>query len=129
MAMPPEAIIFAETLAGIVRESGVMGVADVPTPVALEVFPESFLLDSLQVMRRIGIDPEEAACLCAIYLGVHQALVLADADPSVAPWPGDHGPLVAVAEARLAADRLGPLFLLFETGLGEQMGRRRQTMN
>lgn len=129
MAMPPEAIIFAETLAGIVRESGVMGVADVPTSVALEVFPESFLLDSLQVMRRIGIDPEEAACLCAIYMGVHQTLVLADADPSVAPWPGDHGPLVAVAEARLAADRLGPLFLLFETGLGEQMGRRRQTMN
>lgn len=127
--MPPEAIVFAETLAGIVRESGVMGVADAPTPVALAVFPESFLLDSLQVMRRIGIDPEEAACLCAIYMGIHQALVLADAEPAAAPWPGDHRPLVAVAEARLAQDRLGPLFLLFETGLGEQMGRRRRTMN
>lgn len=127
--MPPEAMVFVETLAGIVRESGVMGVADVPTPVALEVFPESFLLDSLQVMRRIGIDPQEAACLSAIYMGIHQALVLADADPSVAPWPGDHGPLVPVAQARLAVERLGPLFLLFETGLGEQMGRRRLAMN
>ncbi|MDP3635254.1 hypothetical protein [Phenylobacterium sp.] len=129
MAMPPDAIVFAETLADIVRESGVMGAADVPTPGALEVFPESFLLDSLQVMRRIGIDPEEAACLCAIYMGIHQALVLADADPAVAPWSGDHSLLVPVAQGRLAVDRLGPLFLLFETGLGEQMMRRRQTMN
>lgn len=129
MAMPPDAIVFGETLAAIVRESGVLGAADLPTPAALEVFPESFLVDSLRVMRRIGIDPQEAACLCAIYMGIHQTLVLADADPSVAPWPGDHGPLVAVAQARLAVERLGPLFLLFETGLGEQIGRRRQAMN
>nr|QQZ48779.1 hypothetical protein JKL49_15380 [Phenylobacterium glaciei] len=93
MPTPPDALVFGETLAGIVRESGVMGVAELSTPAALGVFPESLLLDSLQVMRRIGIDPEEAACLCAIYMGIHQALVLADADPSVPPWPGDHGPL------------------------------------
>ena len=129
MPTPPDAIVFGETLAGIVRESGVLGAADLSTSAALEVFPESFLIDSLQVTRRIGIDPEEAACLCAIYMGIHQSLVLAKADPSVASWPGDPGPLVAVAQARLAVERLGPLFLLFETGLGEQMGRRRRTMN
>ncbi|CAN5453618.1 hypothetical protein BH10PSE5_BH10PSE5_31140 [soil metagenome] len=129
MAMPPDAIVFGETLAGIVRESGVMGVAELSTPAALGVFPESLLVDSLQVMRRIGIDPEEAACLCAIYMGIHQTRMLADGDPSAPPWPGDHGPLVVVAQARLPVERLGPLFLLFETGLGEQMGRRRRTMN
>jgi hypothetical protein len=129
MVMPPAAIVFGETLAGIVRESGVLGDGDLPTQAVLQVFPESFLLDSLQVMRRIGIDPEEAACLSAIYMGIHQTLVLAAADPSVVPWPGDHGPLVPVAQARLAIERLGPLFLLFETGLGEQMGRRRLAMN
>lgn len=129
MAMPPDAIVFGETLAAIVRESGVLGAVDLPTPAALEVFPESFLVDSLQVMRRIGIDPEEAACLCAIYMGLHQTRVLADADPSVAPWPGDHRPLVAVAQARLAGERLAPLFLLFETGLAERMEQRRRTMN
>ena len=129
MAMPPDALVFAETLAGIVRASGVIGAAELSTSAALEVFPESYLVDSLQVMRRIGIDPQEAACLSAIYMGIHQTVVLADADPSVLPWPGDHGPLVVVAQDRLAVERLGPLFLLFETGLGEQMGRRRRAMS
>ena len=128
MQTPAEVSIFGETLAEIVRGSGLIGAADLSAPVALAVFPEAFLIDSLQVMRRIGIDPEEAACLCAIYMGVHQALVLANEDQASAPWPGDYGLLVAVAQARLAVERLGPLFLLFETGLGEQMAQRRRAM-
>ena len=55
--------------------------------------------------------------------------LLAEGAADVAAWPGNYGALAEAGRKRLAQGRLEPLFLLFETALGEQMALRRRTMN
>ena len=116
-------------MAQLLKEAGLAQDIDADDPEQLEAIPQDYLMDSLVVMRRVGLDPAETACLSAVYLGMNQARVLAEGAADVAAWPGNYGALAEAGRKRLAQGRLEPLFLLFETALGEQMALRRRTMN
>ena len=129
MTLPADVATFTGMLARLLRETDLCGGAAVlPDPEVLRLVPQDYLMDSLVVMRRVGLDPEETACLSAVYLGLNPALIATNGvtgETSV----GLCDALAKAGRSRLATGRLEPLFLLFETALGEQMALRRQSMN
>ena len=127
-ALPADVEAFTGMMAQLLKEAGLAQVIDADDPEQLEAIPQDYLMDSLVVMRRVGLDPAETACLSAVYLGMNQARVLAEGAADVAAWPGNYSALAEAGRKRLAQGRLEPLFLLFETALGEQMALRRRTM-
>jgi len=129
VTMPADVEAFTAMLAQLLRDGGLYGDARLGDPELLADIPQDYLMDSLFVMRRVGLDPRETACLCAIYLGLNQARIQSAEAPDAIPWAGQFDRLVEAGRRHLAEGRLEPLFLLFETALSEQMTLRRGTMN
>lgn len=129
MTMPADVEAFTAMLAQLLPDGGLYGDARLGDPELLADIPQDYLMDSLFVMRRVGLDPRETACLCAIYLGLNQARIQSAEAPDAIPWAGQFDRLVEAGRRHLAEGRLEPLFLLFETALSEQMTLRRGTMN
>ena len=129
MTMPADVEAFTAMLAQLLRDGGVGDDADLGDPELLADIPQDYLMDSLIVMRRVGLDPRETACLSAIYLGLNQARIQRAEAPDAIPWAGQFDGLVEAGRRHLAKGRLEPLFLLFETALSEQMTLRREKMN
>ncbi len=128
-SLPADVEAFTATMAQLLSEAGLGQDADLKDPELLASLPRDYLMDSLVVMRRVGLDPAETACLSAVYLGLNQALMQTSAGEAAGPWSGRFDALAEVGRKRLAQGRLEPLFLLFETALSEQMALRRRTMN
>jgi hypothetical protein len=129
VTMPADVEAFTAMLAQLLRDGSLCEDADLGDPELLAGIPQDYLMDSLVVMRRVGLDPKETACLCAIYLGLNQARIQSAEAPDAIPWAGQFDALADAGRRRLAQGRMEPLFLLFETALGEQMAQRRGTMN
>ena len=129
MTMPADVEAFTAMLAQLLRDGGFDDDADLGDPDLLADIPQNYLMDSLFVMRRVGLDPKETACLCAIYLGLNQARIQSAEAPDAILWAGQFDILVEAGWKHLARGRLEPLFLLFETALSEQMTVRREKMN
>lgn len=128
-ALPADVEAFTGMMAQLLKEAGLAGDITGDDPEQLESIPQDYLMDSLVVMRRVGLDPGETACLSAVYLGMNQARLLAEGSVDPSSWGGQFDALAEAGRKRLAQGRLEPLFLLFETALGEQMALRRRTMN
>ena len=128
-SLPPDVEAFTRAMAALLSEAGGSEGVDPGDPDRLGGIPQDYLMDSLVVMRRVGLDPEESACLSAVYLGLNQVRILAEGAEDAGAWPGSFDALAEAGRKRLAQGRLEPLFLLFETALGEQMALRRRTMN
>lgn len=129
MTMPADVEAFTAMLAQLLCDGGLGDQADFGDPDLLADIPQDYLMDSLIVMRRVGLDPDESACLCAIYLGLNQARIQSAEAPDTIPWAGQFDALAEAGRRRLAQGRMEPLFLLFETALSEQMALRRGSMN
>ena len=129
MTMPVDVEAFTAMLAQLLRDGSLRDDRDLGDPELLAGIPQDYLMDSLIVMRRVGLDPRETACLCAIYLGLNQVRIQSAEAPGAIPWAGQFDGLVEAGRNHLAKGRLEPLFLLFETALSEQMTLRREKMN
>lgn len=129
MTLPADVEAFTAMLAQLLRDGGRSDDVDPGDLERLADFPQDYLMDSLIVMRRVDLDPRETACLCAIYLGLNQARIQSAESPDAIPWAGQFDSLVEAGRKHLAKGRLEPLFLLFETALGEQKTLRREKMN
>jgi len=129
VTMPADVQAFTAKLAQLLRDGGVGDDAELCGPECLADIPQDYVMDSLIVMRRVDLDPVEAACLCAIYLGLNQARIQRAEAPDAIPWAGLFDGLVEAGRKHLAKGRLEPLFLLFETALSEQMTLRRKKMH
>lgn len=128
-ALPADVEAFTGMMAQLLKEAGLADDLAADDPDQLAAVPQDYLMDSLVVMRRVGLDPAETACLSAVYLGMNQSRLLAEGSVDPTTWRGQYDALAEAGRKRLAQGRLEPLFLLFETALGEQMALRRQTMN
>lgn len=126
--LPPDVETFTRTVAQLLQEAGLATRSDSDGPGDLGAIPQDYLMDSLIVMRRVGLDAAETACLSAIYLGVNQVRLMTDVAADATAWPGQFDGLAEAGRKRLLKGRLEPLFLLFETALSEQMALRRRTM-
>jgi hypothetical protein len=58
-ALPADVEAFTGMMAQLLKEAGLAQDIDADDPERLEAIPQDYLMDSLVVMRRVGLDPAE----------------------------------------------------------------------